>query len=1021
MQGTALAFILALPGQALAAQEGDIILLAQVEGPQRYAYPAAAQTDFYTETVPVTANDVQIGTINALVTLSGYAKVLTSDLEALLGARLKSEQKALLASYGDEPVLLEDLRNRGFLAIYDPYTAAIKISLQLTELRKNETPPRVPSTLQPLERATDITRDPEINTAMTAPPVQSPASGKTNIVKDVDPIKKPPPPAKPQVPKTAKPPIKKERPDEQKFETEKAVIRKERREDVTQLDKASEEYFPLEVPLLVNGAFVGDITAEATISGSAKLFPARLLELLNDRLGDADRMTLTEYGSAAVAVSQLQSDGFRLEYDAGELVVNMILALDGVQQVSVTQRSLENLNLSEYEEPAGISAGLSVIARPRYIHKSLNTKPGFAPLSADARGFVSMGGFKNWALVYELDALEGRDQLIRRDDVTLIHDNFRKALRFQAGDIRPSITGFQSGFQLLGIGVERNYGAIQPFRNLRPGGRTTFTLERSAQVTYEVNGVVIGDDRLAPGDYDIRDLPLATGANDVRVIIDDEFGTREVGTYSTFVDTELLSAKTLIFGANVGVRRESGYNGFNPNYGNDLLGTAFIEKGLSDNLTLGAQAEASNEGGFVGTRAVTGFGSNLLAAEAGFSAFDRLDTGYTAALRFTHRPFRETGKFYNEFDIQASYQSEDFKTVGNIGPPRGKRWQLAARNNTTFDDYSINVNGNWVKTDFDELTTVGATISTYVKNLNVSAGYQGQYSKLTDDLDNRFFVTLSKNFGRHGTIRSRTATGPYETELEWRRLSTRGVGAVSGRASYLSGELGDEFSADASYIASRAEFDISHTSTFENGFGRTETSVTDARIGVGLGLADGTLGFGRPVSDGFVLVKAHPSLEGRTIKTSQGAGRVSGKTGFIGPTIVPLSGPYREQIHRINVEDLPPGYDIGASQIKLFPSNFAGYKVRVGTDPSALVIGYLKKPDNDPVALAVGKLIAVDNAEVSPIDFFTNRTGRFVAERVPAGKYRLVLMPNETAIAILDIGEGTDGVEKVGNITVKEP
>jgi len=247
------------------------------------------------------------------------------------------------------------------------------------------------------------------------------------------------------------------------------------------------------------------------------------------------------------------------------------------------------------------------------------------------------------------------------------------------------------------------------------------------------------------------------------------------------------------------------------------------------------------------------------------------------------------------------------------------------------------------------------------------------------------------------------------------------VGALSGRASYLSGERADEFSADASYIASRAEFDVAHVSEIENGFGRTTSSVTDARIGVGLGFADGSIAFGRPVSDGFVLVNGHPSLEGRTIETSQGAGRISSKSGLLGPAVIPISGPYREQVHRVNVEDLPPGYDIGTSQIKLFPGSFSGYKVKVGTDPSTLIIGYIKTSTDQPVALVVGKLISIDNPEAAPIDFFTNRTGRFVAERVQAGQYNLVLLPDEKEIKTVTVGTGEDGVENLGTIIVESP
>ena len=72
------------------------------------------------------------------------------------------------------------------------------------------------------------------------------------------------------------------------------------------------------------------------------------------------------------------------------------------------------------------------------------------------------------------------------------------------------------------------------------------------------------------------------------------------------------------------------------------------------------------------------------------------------------------------------------------------------------------------------------------------------------------------------------------------------------------------------------------------------------------------------------------------------------------------------------------------------------------------------------MSLSVGKLVSIDNSDSEPIDFFTNRTGRFVAERVPPGRYNMILMPDEVVVTELDIDTGEDGVVKLGTITVKE-
>jgi len=786
-----------------------------------------------------------------------------------------------------------------------------------------------------------------------------------------------------------------------------------------------EDFYALDVPVTLNQAYLGDVSIDVTLSGYARIKIPELKAVMADRLSDKQATLLDSFGDEPTLLQALRDTGFLIIYDPSELTIKVNLPREGVEQIRVSGRNLENLSLENVQEPAKFSAGVGFVARPRYIHYAENGDTGLAPLTADMRGFLSLGGFQNWSLTYELNYQEGRSKLLQRGDITLTRDNFEKAIRFQAGDIRPSIIGFQAGLDLLGVSLERNYGAIQPFRNLRPGGRNSFVLEREARVTYEVNGVTLGGQRLEAGTYDVGDFPLITGANDVRIVVDDEFGVREVGAYSTFVDSDLLSKGTTLFGVNAGVRPSAGRGASQRSYDSDPVALGYIETGLTDSLTLGSQIEASENGGFLGGRAIYGFGNNVFALEGGLSQFSGFQTGTAIALRYSNRPFRVTGGRNNQFDAQISYQSGDFLTLGSNGLPRGELWSATVRDNFSVGRHSYSLNASWRKSDFEETVGIGSTWRLPIETVSISLGYNGDYSVRNDDFDNRVFITLSKNFGAYGSTRSRLATGPNEAELEWRRLSTRGIGEWSGRASYLSSEIEDEVSADASYIASRAELSVSHSTLFENGGGRTVSSVTDGRIGAGFGFADGSFALGRPVSNGFFILNRHQTIKDNKINVFQSGDQKSGQTDVFGSSLVPLTGAYRQQTHRVDIEDLPAGYDIGSGQIEVFPSYNSGYKITIGSDPAALVMGVLKNGDDTPVSLVTGRLEPINAPSriedgAANISFFTNRTGRFVAERVPAGRYRLILMPGDRVIKKLDIGEGEDGVFRVGTIVIEE-
>ncbi|MEE9348355.1 MAG: fimbria/pilus outer membrane usher protein, partial [Robiginitomaculum sp.] len=338
----------------------------------------------------------------------------------------------------------------------------------------------------------------------------------------------------------------------------------------------------------------------------------------------------------------------------------------------------------------------------------------------------------------------------------------------------------------------------------------------------------------------------------------------------------------------------------------------------------------------------------------------------------------------------------------------------------SWNDNSVSANVSWRKSDQDEITTGGVSWRRPYKGVNVSLGYQAVHSKKDNDSDNRFFVTLSRNFGERGSVRARTATGPNESEIEWRKLSTRSIGASAARASYKFGEQQDELSADASYIASRAEIDVGHNSIIEGG--EIITASTNVRLGMGFGFADGSFAFGRPVANGFYILQGHPTLKGHEISAYQGRDQMTGKTGLFGPALVPLNGAYREQVYRVDIEDLPIGYDMGSGQVQMFPSFNSGYRIKIGSDPTTLVIGRIHGADGEPVKLGFGKLIRVgsDAGTIEPIEFFTNRTGRFVAERVKAGTYALILQPGDRNIGQITVTEGEDGVQQIGTLTIKE-
>lgn len=782
------------------------------------------------------------------------------------------------------------------------------------------------------------------------------------------------------------------------------------------------QYFALDVPLTLDNVYLGDISAEVAMDGSAKLPLQRLIDLTIDR-AEAEFIEKlnnlqTEHGEFAT-IEQLQAIDFNIDYDSASLSVIGRLPRSGAIPIQLRRPDSSRTSPNGALPVSAFSAASTIIFRPTHQHVSASGNTGFQPLEAELRGFFALGGFDGAAITYRFDYDGGADDAFRRRDLTLTIDDFDRALRFQAGDIRPTTFGFQSGVDLLGISLEKNYRAVQPFRNLRPSGRGSFTLETPARVYFEVNGIVVSTQDLDSGFYSISDFPFITGANDVRVVVEDELGRRELTRFSSYVDNLLLRSGLTTFGLSAGVQREQQSSGFQPNYGDDWRVMGFVEHGLTESVTLSSQFEASSDGGLIGASGVVGTKIGLIAAEGSFTFDDNLESGYAAALRYTWRPQNAIMNIQPEFDAQFSYINDHFASLGDFRAPRRGEYNFTGRALFRFNRNALSFAGSWRDVDGTTSNTGSVFLTRPLGRVSASLGVQTRASSSSGERETRVLLNLSRSFGRAGIIQARGASNPLDLELEYRKVTTRDVGQLGARFSVGHMDGLEELQAELNYIHTRGEFSIRNDTQTSQFSDNISSSQTRGRAAFGFGFADGTFGAGRPILDNFVIFKRHASLSDSKINIRRSDdGPLSGILGNGVPIIVPLAGAYRPQRHIIDAESLPDGYDIGDSAVKTFPPHHSGAVKTVGSNASNAALGVLRTADGEPLVLEVGQFVPFEIEGQSAVDFFTNRTGRFVAERLAPGYYDIILNSNDRLVGRILIEEGDSGIIDLGTLTV---
>ena len=773
---------------------------------------------------------------------------------------------------------------------------------------------------------------------------------------------------------------------------------------------AAQRTVALDLPVSLDDVLLGEIVAQINGSNVA-VRPSDIVPIIAKEIDEAT-------ASAALAVSvddegfapicDLQSAGLIITYqpDTLSLAVSLPASQRRLREISI--RSPVSVSPDDAIAPADFSVGLTAITRVAHVHTGPGNAAGFEAVRSDLFGFANIGGFEGWNLIWSADLDTGRDAFLRRGNVALTKDDFDNATRLTIGDLRTHpLSNFQRSADLLGVSFRRAYQDIQPFRTLLPRGRESFTLDRRARVLVEVDGLIVFDEQLPQGSYNLGDFPFTTGSNNAVVTVDDGAGPREIAFLSAFIDSDLLSEGLSRFDLNIGVLS----NGLaaSSRYTDDPAIVASYDTGLSTNLTVGAHLEASLDVIQASGRAVIGTPIGLFSGEAGIS---QSDNGFGASAVFQYRNQFETGTLRHNVAAQASWRNNKFHTLA--GPELSEtsfdlRWLVQA------EKVQFSANASYRDTFQGRSSSLALGATWRLLNANWSArGQVVRRSGRSDDY--RATLSVSLPLGRSSRARARVATNG-DIRAEFQKLGGFSVGESQLRAQVSrspEGQLGA--GGQIRHISNRAELEFDHqTRETPNGvFSRSEATAA-----IGIGFADGALQFGRPFDSGFVIVKRHETIKDRKASMQEGGLGVAARSDIFGPPLIPLRAGYSNYAFSVEVDELEPGYDLGVDRIEVLPGFRAGYRVDIGSEIKATVLARLQLPDGEAISLSTGRVFnAEDGSEISR--FFTNRTGRFVAENLAPGDYELKIDGRSDLIAKITIEEGDTGIIQLGNILMEK-
>ena len=870
--------------------------------------------------------------------------------------------------------------------------------------------------------------------------------------------------------------------------------------------------YEIEVPLKVDGARLGDvgikITADDKLFVDAKLLKTYLgkiyrPEVLTAALAVPEEQTVQVAGGSIVSkkapgnpssavqlvsqqletkepgelggekpdylsVTTLSDRGINVRYDPLNLELEVLPTVDQRPTSTLSFQQNTESESATLEQPASVSAYLNLHLGAAYVSQNAYGGAGFEAPTIDFDGAVRIGAY-----VFEAEGAFGspgsqwfspsyfQNYIFYRRGTRLVYDLPDEAIRVRVGDVSPQFTGLQTAPDLLGISADVAYAQLQPQKSIRPTGAHSFRVERPSNVDILVDNVLMKRIRLGPGNYNLTDLPLNPGANNVKLIIEDDAGQRQTLEFTGFSGQELLSPGISEWSFNAGFKS---YDTGTPDAGSDPSNTTLVHKnsangfytqrqyffnqpavtgfyrtGILNWLTVNSNFQADTDvamaGAGVAAQTIDGFFTAKLAASNTYEGAG----GFAIQLGYDYDKFNWFG-YNSSLRLLGEYRTHDFETVGTYMSPvnysayvaatyaQHLPWSLTGGVSFSYyfaDHTSASDPGNRWQTDATLSAPLWDNVSGSI-SLSYGRDQTAEASACCAYNQNGFqtFLRLAWTPDAHDNAsasydsRSQTMQNTYSQSSE-----TSGVGSWSATAmaeTHADGQSG--VSGSASYFANRAEFYFNHAASF-NGLTYSEplnASSTQERSAVGIGTsfvyADGAWGMGRPVTSGFALITPHESLQGSPVVVG-GTDSLVAETDWLGPAVVPNASPYRPARVIYDAPSAPAGYDLGSAAFDMKAPYKAGYNLKAGSAYTVTATGKLLDAEGEPLPLLAGEAREANKENGRKVELFTNRAGSFGAQGLAPGKW-IIEMPTEPEPSRygIEIPEGVTGLHNVGTL-----
>lgn len=454
-----------------------------------------------------------------------------------------------------------------------------------------------------------------------------------------------------------------------------------------------------------------------------------------------------------------------------------------------------------------------------------------------------------------------------------------------------------------------------------------------------INGFKQSSHSIAPGPFQLNNIPYITGSGEARLVVRDMLGREQIITQPFYVTPSLLRPGIEDYTLEMGfIRKNFGMD--NASYGRPMA-VWTQRRGFSDKLTAEWRGEVLPDQQTLGVAAIYIPPIPVALTAAVAASNSRMGSGDFLLLGLDRQSFKGVN-----LGLRSQFSSNNFTQIGSGQPGQAKQYSatlgIPTRMGSLGISYNYFKNANPLRAESITASFARMLGRKASVNMSVNASLSGPANPMLNAYLSYPFddeILVSSNFSQQ--------QGKVVGSVMMQKNPPQGIGPQLGFRSLLGGGQGQR---EAAGITLQTDYGVY---MFDAGRNPGQTSYTVGANG-SVEYMDGKFFFSKRLYDSFAVAQV-PGYPDVPVYLN---GQLAARTDSKGYAILPNLASYQINRIRINTDDLPLEAQIEKTEAEVVPHHHSGVSLKFSVEVSIGALVKLVAQNGEP--LPNGTVLHID-------------------------------------------------------------